>query len=426
MRIGILSHYARPEPAAPAIRIEEFSAVWAGMGHEVLVLTSMPNHPTGEIYPEYRGRWLVRETTDAGTTIRVRHHTRATMGTLRTALSQLSLPAMATAVAAFGGVPRPDLWIATSPPLFIGLGGMALKSIHRVPLVFEVRDLWPDYFHDLGILEDGALLDLFYGLERRFYRTADLVVTLTDSAASDVVGKGVDARKVRSVPSGAVAPEAPPPSGERRRAARRRWGVPDSAFVVGYLGTHGVGQQLHSLAPAVRELAREGVYVLFVGDGNEKPRLREALEPLPPTVRLLPTVERGEVPGFYGLCDVLLVPLGDFPTISRALPSKLFEILAHGRPVVGGVRGDAARIVEASGAGLVVEPEDPGMLVRAVRELRARGADERARMGTAGRRWVAEHYPRRALAVRYAEHLEALVGRGSPRHPTAPCSGSPS
>lgn len=424
MRIGILSHYARPEPAAPAIRIEEFSTVWAGMGHEVLVLTSLPSHPTGEIYPAYRGRWLVREANDFGTAIRVRHHTRRTMGTLRTALSQLSLPAMATAVAAFGGVPRPDVWIATSPPLFIGLGGVALKSIHRVPLVFEVRDLWPDYFHDLGILRDGALLGFFYRLERRFYRAADLVVTLTDSAVSDVVRKGVDPGKVRSVPSGAVVAEASPPSGPERRASRRRWGVPDSAFVVGYLGTHGVGQQLHSLAPAVRELAREGVHVLFVGDGNEKPRLQEALEPLPPTVRLLPTVDRGKVPEFYGLCDVLLVPLGDFPTISRALPSKLFEILAYGRPVVGGVRGDAARIIDASGAGLVVEPEDPGMLVRAVRDLRARGADERARMGARGRRWVADHYPRRALAARYAEHLEALVGEVSPTVPGAPCSGS--
>lgn len=339
------------------------------------------------------------------------------MGTVRTALSQLSLPAMATAVAALGRVPRPDLWIVTSPPLFIGLGGLALRSLHRVPMVFEVRDLWPDYFRDLGILRDGPLLDAFHRLERRFYDAADLVVTVTDSSASAVVEKGVDPDKVRSVPSGAFVPDEPPMTEACRREARRRWGVPEDAFTVGYLGTHGFGQQLHALAPGVLQLAREGVHVLFVGDGNKKPQLREALEPLPPNVRLLPTVEREAVSELYGLCDVLLVPLGDFPTISRALPSKLFEILAHRRPVVGAVRGDAARIIESSGAGLVMEPEDPEMLVRAVRELRGRTGEERRRMGEAGRRYVSERYSRRDLANRYAAYLEALVGRRMGRGP---------
>ncbi|HVG46184.1 MAG TPA: glycosyltransferase family 4 protein [Longimicrobium sp.] len=409
MHIGYLSQYFHPEIAAPAARIEELGRVWLARGHRVSVLTGFPNYPRGEVFPGYRGRRFMRESWNGFEVTRVPLFATPRHGSVPTALSHLSFALAAAGASFLRGAPRPDVWIATSPPLFVGVGGVALRRAQRVPLVFEVRDLWPDYFRDLGMLRPGPTLSALYRMERHFYRSADAVVTIADAAVENVVGKGIERGKVFSVPGGAEVRSLPRRTAEERAAARARFGVRADAFVVGYLGTHGRCQRLHVLGGAVRELAGEGVQFLFVGDGAGKPLLEDAVRAEPTGAVLLPGQPREALAELYAVCDLLLVPLGDFPVISRTIPSKLFEIMGYGRPFVALVRGGAAAIAAASGGGEVVEPEDTRGLVSAVRRLRRRGAAGLERMGERGREYLRTHYTRERMALRYLEILQRLV-----------------
>lgn len=411
MHIGYLSQYFRPEIAAPAARIEEFGRVWMERGHRVSVLTGFPNYPRGEVFPEYRGKRFMREDWNGFEVVRTPLFASPRTGTVPTLLNYLSFAVSASGTAFLRRAPRPDVWITTSPPLFTGVGGLALKRAQRVPLVFEVRDLWPDSIRDLGLLGPGPVLTALYGLERRFYRAADAVVTVADAVVDDVVAKGIDRAKVFSVPNGAEVRDLPPRTPEERAAARDRFGLRRDAFVVGYLGTHGRCQRLHLLDAAVRELAPEGVQFLFVGDGADKPLLEQALAGDGAGAVLLRSQPREALADLYAVCDVLLVPLGDFPIISRTIPSKLFEIMGFGRPFVALVRGDAATIARESGGGEVVEPEDAAGLAAAVRRLRALPPCALAQMGQRGREYVRTRYTRERMALRYLDLLEELVAR---------------
>lgn len=415
MHIGYLSQYFLPEFAAPAVRIQELGRVWMALGHRVSVLTGFPQYPHGRVFPGYRGRLFKREEVDGFEVTRTAIV--APRGrSLGTALNYLSFPVSAATAALVRRVPRPDVWIATSPPLFIGMGALALRALQRVPLVFEVRDLWPDSVVDLGEVRPGRRLDALYRLERRLYEAADAVVTVADSAVEAIAAKGIDRAKLFSVPNGAEVVDTPALTAEERAAARARFGVRADAFVVGYVGTHGRSQRLHALAPAVRALAGEGVQFVFVGDGAEKPQLQRALDGA--GALLLPSQPRAAISSLYGLCDVCLVPLGDFPVVSRAIPSKLFEIMGHARPFVALVRGDAAEIGRRSGAGEVAEPEDTAALVEAVRRLRARGAEGLEAMGRAGREYLRACYTRERMALRYLDVLERVVSQA------AACAGA--
>jgi glycosyltransferase involved in cell wall biosynthesis len=410
MHIGYLSHYFRPEIAAPAARIEEFGGVWLERGHRVSVLTGFPSYPRGEVFPEYRGKRFMRERWKGFEVTRTPVFATPKNGSVPTALSHLAFPMGAGLASLVGKAPRPDVWIATSPPLFAGLGGVMLKARQRVPLVFEVRDLWPDYFRDLGMLKPGPALSALYALEKRFYRAADAVVTVADAAVDAVVAKGIDRAKVFSVPNGAEVRDLPPRTAEERAAARARYGLAPDAFVAGYLGTHGRCQRLQVLAGAAAELAGEGVQFFFVGDGADKPLLEDALRAAGDTRAVtLASQPRDAMADLYAACDVLLVPLGDFPIISRTIPSKLFEIMGYGRPFVALVRGDAADIGRGSGGGEVVAPEDAAGLAAALRRMKALPPEALAAMGARGREYVRENFTREKMALRYLELLERLV-----------------
>ncbi|MGH7483588.1 MAG: glycosyltransferase family 4 protein, partial [Longimicrobiales bacterium] len=184
----------------------------------------------------------------------------------------------------------------------------------------------------------------------------------------------------------------------------------DGEVVVGYLGNFGAGQDLRTVVEAaarLREWAPDVRFVL-VGDGKEKPRVeRRAAELDVPNLSIHPPIEKARTRAFYNDCDFCLVPLAPVPIFSETVPSKLFEILACERPVVASVTGEAARVVEASGAGLVTPPGDADALARGI--LRLRDAVDREAMGRRGRRFVAEHYSRSALAERYLGLLERVA-----------------
>ena len=417
MRIVYLCHYFVPEISAPSARLYEMSRAWVERGHEVTVVTGFPNHPTGVIPREYRGKLWASESLDGIRVLRNWLYATPNEGFVRKTFSHLTF--MLTSV--LFGLPRlgpAEVIIASSPTLFAVVSAYCISRIRRVPYVFEVRDLWPAVFVDLGVIKNKLVIRLLENVEMFLYRHAAKVVTVTDSFAETLIQRGLPAIKVVKITNGADldyfrpgSPTAPP------RPNSRESGLASAArFKVLYLGAHGISHGLDSILRAAHRLRQhDDVAFLFVGEGAEKRKLLALKDELELTnVDFLPGQAKEQVLAFYQSANVGLVPLRNVPLFSGFIPSKMFELMACGVPIVGAVRGEAARILDRSGAALLVAPEDPAALAEAILALRS-DPDRRRRMAVAGRAFVEAHYDRTRLAEQYVGLLAEVVGSGVSR-----------
>jgi glycosyltransferase involved in cell wall biosynthesis len=407
MRIAYVCHYFVPEPAAPAARVHEFARAWVQAGHAVDVVTTFPNHPVGWIPPEYRGRALSTEVLDGIRVLRCWLYAVPNRGVGRRGLDHLSF--MLTSLLL--GLPRlrtVDVVIASSPTLFSALSAWLMARIRRVPFVLEVRDLWPEAIVELGLMRRGSLtVRILESLARWLYRQAARVVVVTEAFADRLVSQGVPRSKLAVIPNGADTRFFAPRDSDVG-LLRTRLDL-DGRFVIAYVGSHGLSHGLGVVMDAAA--AQPEVTFLLIGDGAERERLlaerdRRQLR----NVVMKPSVSKAEVAGVYAAADACLVPLRDVTIFETFVPSKLFEVLAAGRPVIGAVRGEARRILERSGGALIIDPERGDQLALAVDRLR-RDPSLCDRLGRSGRAFAVQKYDRDALAARYLQLLQEVIAR---------------
>ncbi len=408
MKIGLVSHYFWPELGAPSARLLEMGRVWAARGHEVVAVTNFPNHPTGVVPADYAGRSFMLERVQGITVARCRTYATPNRGFVKKTLGHLNfmLQSVLQGHASLAGA---GVLVASSPTLFAAVGAWWLARRLRAPLVIEVRDLWPGIFSELGVIRQRWLIRALEGLEMFLYRQSTAVVTVTRGFATDIAGRGVDPGKLHVIPNG-VDLEAFTP-GPASPELLERLGLAGK-FVVLYCGAHGISHALSRILEVAEALRGDPrLRFLFVGEGSEKEGLQAAARARDLTnVLFHAAVERERVLAFYRSADVCLVPLRDVPLFRTFIPSKMFEILACGRPIVAALAGEAAEILAASGAALLAPPEDVRAIAEAVTRLAAEPA-LCAELAARGRPFVALHYDRGALADRYLSLLEDLAGR---------------
>jgi glycosyltransferase involved in cell wall biosynthesis len=408
MRIIIVTHYFPPEIGAPQARLSALAAAWAANGDDVTVLTGMPNHPTGVIAPQYRGVIRRREWRDGYRVLRTWLYATPNEGMARKTIGHLSF--MVTSVLLGGRASGPADVVVVSSPTFFAIGaGWLLARLKRARLVVEVRDLWPAIFTELGVLTNRRVIRLLERLELAAYAAADTVIVLSDGFRANLIGRGVPADKVHTIRNGVCPGEFDPgaPADARLRA---RLGAGPADCLVLYAGTHGISQGLTSVADAAAGLTGEEIRFAFVGDGADKQRLlRRVTELGLRNVTLLPGIPHEQVPALLAAADICLVPLRDVPLFSSFIPSKMFEYLAAGKPVVGAVAGEAAQILREAGA-LVVPPADSAALSAAIQTLAAEPRRRQA-MGRRGRCYVEKYFDRAALAGLYRKLLDSPGGQ---------------
>lgn len=407
MRILLLTQYFPPEIGAPQNRLSDLARRLAELGHRVVVLTAMPNYPEGRVHEEYRGRFFVREEWEGVEILRswifatrsrrmipwISHYfsfviTSLVVGMLRTS--------------------KVDVVITESPPLFLGITGVLLATLKRAPFVLNVADLWPKAGVDLGILENPLQIRVLEALEKVIYRRASLVTGQTDGIVEHVRERTPTTR-VRILPNGADVERFDPSRGDPQLL--EALGLAGK-FVVGYAGLHGPAQALHSVVGAAELLGDQSdVVFAFFGDGPERERLigdaeRRNLE----NVRFFPVQPADRMPSLLPCWEVGLVPLYAGELMRLARPSKLFELMASGVPVVlSAPDGEARQIVERAGAGIPVPPEDPARLADAIRRLRD-DPSLRSQLGRGGRNHVERHFDRQRIAEAFAGDLaESLL-----------------
>jgi glycosyltransferase involved in cell wall biosynthesis len=409
VRILFLSHYFPPEVNAPASRTYEHCRAWVEAGHEALVLTNVPNHPAGRIYPGYRNRLVQRHAVAGISVYRLLTFLAPNRGVVRRGLNYSFYLLMAVLVAPF--LPRVDIVVSTSPQFFCGLAGYFVSRIKRVPWVLEVRDLWPESIVAVGAMQRSFTLRCLAGLAKFAYRKADLVLCVTDSFKTAIMAEGIPGDKIAVIKNGVdldfYAPGSIP---DPESVEIPGLGDIRGKFVAAYVGTHGMAHGLDTVLEAA-ELLRDVPDVLFllVGDGAQREHLLQRRESMKlDNVVMLGQQPKSMMPTIWAITGASLVLLRDEPTFLSVIPSKIFESMAMQRPIILGVRGESQALVEQSGAGICIQPESAAELAAAVRRLHADAGARRA-MGEAGRRFVAEHFDRKVLAARYLELLAGLA-----------------
>lgn len=398
MRVVFLTHYYPPEAGAPQTRIAALAGGLVKRGWDVTVHTGFPHYPAGRVLAPYRNRPLLRERGPAGErVVRSAIFAAENRGFARRLLGHGSLCVSALATAAASG--PADVVVVESPPLFLAAAGAAYAAVKRAPLVVNVADRWPASAVELGALDDRRAIAAAVRLEGWIYRRAAAVTVPTEGleraldAEPDAAGRvvrlppAVDASRFGAVP-------APSAHGGPLRVL--------------YAGTVGLAHNIETLLEAARLAGPEVVQVTIAGGGAESHRLAAGR---PENVRSLGLVAHEAVPGLYAEADAGVVLLRDRPVLEGALPTKLLECLAAGRPALLSARGEAAALVEGSASGLVVTPEDPAALADGFRALQ-RDPSLRLRLGAAGRRLAAASFDRSASVRNWAALLERLARGG--------------
>lgn len=307
----------------------------------------------------------------------------------------------------FPRIARPDIAIGTSPTFFAAMAAARLATKKEIPFVMEVRDLWPGIFVDLGVIRNKALIMGLEKMELALYRRADSIVTVTTAFRGDLLDRGVPPEKIATVHNGADLDFWEPTGADPDMQSKL--GI-IGKFVVLYIGAHGISQALNSLLESARQLKDYPlIRFIFVGEGAEKQQLiKEATAQHLTNVQFLDPVDKESVKRFYSLAHVCLVPLRNIPLFKTFIPSKMFEMLAMGKPIVASVRGEAAEILRESRGAIVVEPENSEAIAKAILSL-YENRDQVQKMGESGRSFVAQNFSRRALADKYLGILENAI-----------------
>lgn len=405
MRILIFTQHFRPETAATGRRAFDLAESLAGRGHQVTVVTGVPNHPSSLGRP-FCQRAPRREVAAAGYSI-VRVPVFRSENT-RT-LNRLLTYATFALSAAWAGLrqPPPDVILAVSP-LPTGLAALPAHWVRRAPLVFDLQDIWPDSALAVGVMRPRLALRLFRRLECFLYRRCALIVGITDGFRRYLIHLGMEPARVAVIPNGVDWQTFGAATAGREFSKCHDL---DGKFVVGYAGNIGLAQGLATLLDAAAALRSSAVKFFLVGEGTDKARLRKLarIRGLG-HVEFLEGVPREQVAPILASCDALLLILRRDPLFEITIPSKLYEYMAAGKPILCSVGGEAAGLVASARCGLSVEPSDGAALASAVEKLREAPALCRE-MGRRGKRSARELFSRDSLMADYAESVEDLVAR---------------
>jgi len=415
VKILYVSQYFPPEMGAPAARASELAQHWANAGHTVSVLTGFPNHPTGVVPAEWRSR-LRRLTFLERVGLVDAYRTWLWPLPNRKAHERMRNYASFCVSAAFRGMslPRPDVIIATSPQLLVGLAGWWLAFARRIPFVFEVRDLWPESLAAVGVGNENSLLHHALSAVANFlYRHADRIVVVTTAFKSHLIHhRKVPAEKISVVENGVETDLFSPGTPAATNALRQELGA-EGKFVVCYVGTMGMAHGLETLLDAAAQLQSQNPDVLFllIGEGAEKQRIQALAQSRGlANVRFFDQQPREKIPAFISASDVCLVLLKKTEVFKTVIPTKMLEFMSCGRPVVLGVDGQARKILEEAQAGIVIEPENSNALREAIQRL----ATDRhlcQELGLRGREYIIRHLSRRQTAEDYIQVLIQILDR---------------
>jgi glycosyltransferase involved in cell wall biosynthesis len=411
VKILLLHQYFLGDNDPGGSRFNQFVKYWTAKGHEITVVAGTVHYATGKKEDKYKGKWVTKEAYNDKVTI---YRCFVSEGYNKSFLGRLFAYfsfTLSSLWACLFLIRRHDVVLVTSPPLFVGITGIITKWIKRTPMVFEIRDLWPESAIDTGVLKSSFLIKMAYWIERLSYKNATKINVLTPAFKEALIRKkNVPEEKIIFIPNGADLDIFQP--GNRNNWVRDEYKL-GNKFLVTYMGAHGVANNLLSLlrvAEACKD--NEDIVFMLIGDGMEKPMLEAYAEKSQLTnVRFVPSQPKSIIPDFCNASDVCTAVLKKVDTFKTVYPNKVFDYMSCSKPILIGIDGVARQLVEESGSGYYVDPEDVVQFKSQILKLYL-NEDLRYKLGESGYSFVKEHYSRESLADRYQSELYKIYNGG--------------
>jgi colanic acid biosynthesis glycosyl transferase WcaI len=414
-RILFLSLIFSPDGVSTSLLMTELALELKALGHEITVLTTTPHY---NVDVEARAKQPLKRTwrgllyKSSYEGIPVYHASVPAKGSrVGARLLDYARFHVISSIAGTTITGHYDVILTPSPPLTIGLNAWFLGLATGVPFIYNVQEIYPDVAVSLGLIKNRKLISVLERLEKFIYNRSRRIVVISERFRRKLLAKGVPAKKIEVIPNFVDTDFIQPR--ERLNCFAAAHGL-DKKFVVLYAGNIGLTQGLETMLAAARELSHlPELSFLIVGDGTRRKWLEiELVRQNLPNVAILPYQRRSLVPLIYASSDLCLVPLKR-GTAQETFPSKIYTIMAAGRPVVASVDSDSelSWIVEASGCGWVAPPDNPHALASAVQHA-YHHREELEQKGLDGRTFVLAHHSRRAVALKYHTLIQEILCTG--------------
>lgn len=405
MNITIICHYFPPEIGAPSARIYEMAKQWVEQGHEVHVVTCFPNHPTGIIPDKYKNMKYKYEIMDGIHIHRNYVYATPNKGFIKKTLGHISFM-FSSVLISLRKIKNTDVIITSSPTFFSIFSGYYYSLRKKAPFVLEIRDLWPAAMIELGVMKRGIITDILEKMELFFYKKSKKLIMVTESFKEDVIKRGIDKKKVHVITNG-VDQSIFYPS-DKDKQLIEKFNLKEK-FVISYVGAHGISQNLTTILKVAKVLEEyNDIQFVFVGEGAEKDKLKQfSIEQNMSNVIFIDSQPKHMIPKFYNSSDICLIPLKNIELFKTFIPSKMFEIMSCGTPIVASLEGEAANILNASESALVVEPDNIDEIVTAIIKLKE-NKDLYNEMKESGPIFVEKNYSRKKLAKKYIDIISNI------------------
>ncbi|MBS0351362.1 MAG: glycosyltransferase family 4 protein [Proteobacteria bacterium] len=350
-----------PERNASASRVFEQAVYWVQSKCQVSVLTCAPNFPEGKLFKNYRNKWHQTEVMEGIQVHRIKTFMAKNQGVLLRSLDYASylIPALVTGLF----FKKKDIIIANYPTPFVALAGLALSFVHKAPLILQVSDLWPASILAVEAMNDNRLIRWLEKLELYLYRQSAKIIVLTHAFKKNLIARGINPEKIIVILNGVELNKFAPRPANKHLAAQ--FNLLPEEFVAGYIGTLGMAHALENVLFSAELLkGKAPIRFLIVGAGAEREKLENLIKKKNLcNVILVESQPKEKILDFWSLCNVALIHLKNSQVFSEVIPSKIFEAMAMGIPVIiSAPAGEATALVVEEHIGIHLPPEDPKTL----------------------------------------------------------------
>ncbi|MDN5354001.1 MAG: hypothetical protein PWQ09_757 [Candidatus Cloacimonadota bacterium] len=403
MKIMYISQYFYPEVCAPVNRAHSNAKLLSEMGHDITVVSEIPNHPKGIVFPEYKNKIYQSDNQLGFKTVRLWVFTSKKKNFITRLLFYFSFLFSALIYSLFN-FRKYDIIYISSPPLFVALIGIIIKKIEpKKKVVFEVRDLWPDSAIQLGELKNKVLVKFSFFLEKNIYKLADKIVVISDHMKNEIKEKGIEPEKISVVHNGTDLNSI-----QINKNLSRKEIYKDKAdkFIVVYAGNIGLAQNLEIIVDSAEILKNEkDIFFYIIGEGPNKQKLKNRKEQKKiNNISFIDEISRKDIHNYLYQADCGVVPLRDLKLFHGALPSKIFDYLACALPILVGIEGEARKLVNESNTGLYYKPENSSDLAAKIMYL-YKNRDILKEFSNNARSFVEENFTRKKLAKKLEKIL---------------------
>lgn len=410
MKILLLHQYFLEEDDSGGSRWNEIAKTWTDLGHEVSVIGGMMHYNGNTKRDEYKGKFFVKKKQGKVDVNRCHVSESYNSGFLGRLWGYFSFMFSSFWIGVFKIKEEYDVVIVTSPPLFVGISGLLISSIKKIPMVFEIRDLWPESAIDTGVLKNKTIINLAYNVEKFIYKRAKLINVLTPAFFNTLKDKkGIPEEKLIMIPNAADFSLSEEILKNFDREGFRKDNGFEGKFVITYVGAHGVANHLEQILDAAKLLEDTNVLFLLIGQGMEKFKLVEKAKSMGVTnVVFHDSVPKSEVFKFIIASDMGASVLKKVDTFKTVYSNKTFDYFSCKKPILMAIDGVSRELVEKANAGTYVEPENAQEFNRIIREYLIN--PERIEIeGENGYLFAKANFDRRVLADKYLLSISEII-----------------